>query len=638
MPTQAEIAANMVAALSLTEPTLDTTIGSIARKIIDAVAGGIAEHANDSHLITYAYDIDSKAGGDLDDFVALFGMARLQGQRATGTVTFSRTQATANAAEGRVPLGAQVVTSSDPTVYVQVMANTLLSKGQPAGDAPVQALNYGPDGNVAAGTLTQIASQLTAVTRAYNAQALIGGATSETDAHLRARFKSTVFRNIAGTQHMYRALALQTTADPTDTNSRAVTNVNVIGPRLTWREQGQIANGSFTSQIHDAAYIYPQSVFLQAIPDPDDPAPEADTPLLTPGAHYTVTINNSPVYPASATLIVNSVNSGLTEGGVYNLRFDYVSKYSRNDPFGTRWGSPYAYISNRIDLWCNGMIVKTATQSGIFSNTSTWKFNSVHNDPLCTDRFATAAGVAPKAGDVFQPLLHGPPLQLDPGTLPNYTAGVDYDLIYQMDAFGMTPTSSFGLIWYTPSNYAGQSPADPRAAAKTPANGTALTIVYTYNYVPQQVQSTVEGQWRLLGTDLQVHAGLAKLYRFYLYLVYTVGSNPATVNDTIDLALVDLVNNLGFDSALQVSDVLQTVHNVAGVDNVRFVTLNDPENGSGYGIQQMYPNPDPDQTSLPGPIIQTGGRAKDIYFDDASYPVFDSAVKYVKARNTFGTS
>ena len=84
MASAADVAAQMVAALALSEPELDTSIGTPVRKILDAVAEAVAEAYVDQHLVNYAFDIDSKQGADLDDFVLLFGFTRVPAQRASG--------------------------------------------------------------------------------------------------------------------------------------------------------------------------------------------------------------------------------------------------------------------------------------------------------------------------------------------------------------------------------------------------------------------------------------------------------------------------------------------------------------------------------------------------------------------------
>src|SRR4051794_5689560 len=114
--TQADLVAQMRAALALSEPDLDTTIGSTVRKIIDAVAEVGAESFVDRFLLDYQYDIDSKSGQDLDDFVALFGFTRLPAKRATGTVVFQRSSpATANIL---IPAGTQLATEGTPPIVV----------------------------------------------------------------------------------------------------------------------------------------------------------------------------------------------------------------------------------------------------------------------------------------------------------------------------------------------------------------------------------------------------------------------------------------------------------------------------------------------------------------------------------------
>lgn len=592
--------------LALTEPTLDTSIGSISRKMIDAVAQAIVEQSNDAHLINYQYDIDSKTGGALTDFVRLFGQNRHQAQRATGVVTFSRPATVAAKTTAVIPIGVQIKSNTNPAQTVQTIASTVIPIGQTTADVPVQAQSAGPAGNLSAGSLAIIASSLPGVTAVTNAQALTGGVNQESDADLRARFKATVFRNLAGTQQMYRAMALQTQADPTDPASLAVTRVNVLGARATWREQVQVVGGTASSSITDAAYIYPSSVFLGANIGGGD--------LQTPGTQYTATVNNA---ASPATLSVASVGAA-TPDGIYDLQFDYVSTYSRNDPFGTRWGTN-SYVSNRVDIWCNGLITRSATQSLLFSTAAGMLFNTTANDPMLRTRFQKLDGTNPASGDIFMPLLFGPVTSV-PSSLTiasvNYTLGTNYDIVHQSDAFGYSPTSKFGLVWY--------------AAQPHPANGAAFSMTYSYNAVPTQVQSTIESTWRLLGTDVQVHAGRARAYKFHLAVVYSAGFSHASVNTAIDNALSQLIGSLGFQSAMQVSDILQTVHNVPGVDNVRFLTSTD--DGTNYGIQLMYPS------GAAGPVSQVGGRAADVYFDDASYPAFHSTRIVVKARNTFGVS
>lgn len=73
----------MRSALAVTDPDLDTSVGTTTRKILDAVAESIAESYLDQHMLSYTYDIDSKTEGDLDSFTqTIGGISRLAGKRS----------------------------------------------------------------------------------------------------------------------------------------------------------------------------------------------------------------------------------------------------------------------------------------------------------------------------------------------------------------------------------------------------------------------------------------------------------------------------------------------------------------------------------------------------------------------------
>jgi hypothetical protein len=84
MATTAEISSRITKALGVSEPELDTGVGTPIRKIIDTVSEAISESTIDGFLTTYQYDIDARSGADLDSFAALFGFYRLQPRRSSG--------------------------------------------------------------------------------------------------------------------------------------------------------------------------------------------------------------------------------------------------------------------------------------------------------------------------------------------------------------------------------------------------------------------------------------------------------------------------------------------------------------------------------------------------------------------------
>lgn len=219
MPTTPEIASNIVNALYASDPEIDASIGTPIRKVIDAVSEQISLLGLDGYLTSYQYDIDSKSGGDLDDFVRNFGMERYKGQFATGTLTFSRTGTTTVVS---IPVGTQVSSQTVPPLTAQTTISAVMSVGQASVDVPAQMITTGPDGNLSTATLTALVTTLDGVSSVTNNISFTGGTNDETDDQLRERFKTTVFRNLAGTDAMYRAIALQTLIDPTISGQFAV--------------------------------------------------------------------------------------------------------------------------------------------------------------------------------------------------------------------------------------------------------------------------------------------------------------------------------------------------------------------------------------------------------------------------------
>jgi hypothetical protein len=164
------------------------------------------------------------------------------------------------------------------------------------------------------------------------------------------------------------------------------------------------------------------------------------------------------------------------------------------------------------------------------------------------------------------------------------------------------------------------------------ANNTLINLTYTYNSVPSTVASNL-ANWRLVGTDAQVHAGKPAYIRLNFAIVYTPNYTPTAVNTAINTALTSWIGGLGFNAALQVSDIHNVVSGVAGVDNVRLTKSTEYTNSdiNQYGIQQVQAN-GTDITNF-----NVSGQPNDVYFDDRTYPVLYTANYIPKARNTFRT-
>lgn len=605
--TQADIASQMKAALAASMPELDTSVGTPASKILDAVAGSISDAYLDNQLLTYTYDIDSKTDADLDSFCQLFGIARLPAKRATGTVTFTRGSDNTDAIVF-IPINFQITSATDTGIIFQTVTGATMNVGTLSVSVPVQAVDAGPGGNIGPNLITNMSSPIQGVASVTNTAATTGGVDQETDTALRARWKATVFRNMAGTEDMFLGIALN---DPDCFAAQVVTATKQI------REQIQIVSGGATSTVNDAKYVFGTPVFLGEDIDNGDVFVNGHDYTFTATVPPTVTVNNATVIP---------------DGTICDLEYQYTPNASRSDPANA--------ILNRIDVWCAGARAVAAQQSMVFKNTVTFTTSGTMN----RTNFVRPDGTNPTSANVFIPLAYGPILTVSPtitiasttyglataaNPMGTVTGGVTYayQIVHDNTSSGWTPMSRFGLEWN---------------AANLPANNSVFTVgvdgAYTYNDVPTAVQKEIDS-WRLAGTDARAHQATNALLRFSFAIMYDRNAYPPQVNQAVNAALSSWLNSLGLSAVVQVSDVLQTVHNVPGVDNVRFLNGADypgwtsgTSNSYALGIQRLTPSGTV-QTSY----VDTTGRPKDVNFVDSEVPQFGAGVYVQKAQNSFGS-
>lgn len=599
MASAADVAAQMVAALAVSDPELDTSVGTPVRKILDVVAESVAAAYVDQHLENYQFDIDSKRGADLDDFVLMFGFTRFAAQRGVGVVTFARP--TPADQDYPIAAGTQVTTATSIPVVFATVSPAVLQHGLSSVDIPVQAIVGGQSGNLTANTLVRLASPASGVASVTNSSPTAGGTSSESDLSLVDRFKKTVFRSLAGTEDMFLGLALEDTT-PDTTDDGVATRAKVIGASSHWREQVQIdGSGNATSSIPatNATYIYGDNPALGANLDAGQ--------ILTLGVHFS--FDDSVIPP-----VVHSLASGLTNGGIYDLDFEYNSSASRNDPANG--------ITNRVDIWVDGVRPVDASEASYMRTARV--FTAGSTDELFTGKFVRQGTVSthPTAANIFQQLAWGP-VEVFPSNLViggnTYVKGADYWVVHDDTAYGYGPRSLFGLEWL---------------AAHHPANNAATSLQYSYNAIPRDVQERAE-RWRLVATDVRAHAAKRVLLRLNFAIMFVPGYDQAQVASALQSSLATFLAAKDFDSPVQVSDVIQAAHEVAGVDNIRFLTSAEPTTGSAYAIERV------DAAGTRIAYLTAGSspaRAADVQLGDNEVPVLYGINYVAKAANTFGVS
>lgn len=684
MPSPAEVASQLVQALSVVEPDLDTSAGTPIRKILDTVAEAISSASIDSMLLTYSYDVDSRSGADLDAFCALFGMSRYPARRATGSVLFQRSSLATQSS--MIPAGSQLATSDSPPLIVQTTASVIFPASQLSITVPVQSVTGGSNGNLPANSIVRMISVVDGVGTVSNPASLTGGSDGESDAQLRDRFKRTIFRNLAGTEDMYLGVAL---------NDSDVTNANVIGPSERWRERLEIVSGTGTSMITPldrgsftitaASNATPIVVTtlrthpfrvgdvvrisgvvgntnangtfrVKAVPSAttfslralDDSADIAGSgaytsggtvtavtraryvyaegyavgadldggSVLTPNVHYSFSQTNIPP-------TVTAISSTYMPDGIYDVSMQYAPVASRNDP--------QKGITNRVDVWTTGSRATAAVESTVLDGRVVI---SAITEPYAKFRFRRLNGQPPTAGNAFLQLGFAPVLGVSGSlTIGSYTVPTDKYRVIQETGAGYGSTRSLdgieidaaevqtGTISITSSTNAspivittstthnfkvGQQIVVSGHTTNTNANGTwtvsaatsntvtlsgstgngvggatgsiylysPVSISYTYNDIPRAVQQQVES-WRLLTTDALVHHGRQINLKIHVAVILKPGYTVASVQTPVNTVVSSFLDGLGFGATMQVSDLLNVIGDVAGIDAVRLLTSDD---------------------------------------------------------------
>lgn len=581
MPSSAEdFSQQIISQIKTLLPDLSLDPLTPERKIVDAIASTLATESIDPYVLDYMFDIDTKVGSDLDAFVALFGFARKSGTQAVGVVTFSRTSpATADII---IPAGTNVIvpaTSSNSQVTFITTVTSVLPTGSTSVDVPVQCTDVGTQGNVPALAINTFSNNAD-ISAVSNSAATTNGAGAELDADLRLRFKNTVFRNVSGTKDQFLGLALATAF---------ANKANVLGPQDTYVEYLQIPDTlSTASVISYSKYTYPFSYYLTDGNIGDEVFYNAN------GVDYTFTDSVPPVITVN-----NSTN--LPVGSVVLLEHAYCSVNSRNDPNSN--------ILNYVDVYVNGDDSQAATDTLQFGSTT---FSSSPASTNYNENWVRVVDNSnPVVGNYLTELLWQPvDVVPDVITINNqdYYLGIDYWQIRDVTINKGSKNARDGIEW------------DVNVWNNVTVT-TQFTLTYDFNELPSVLNELME-EYKQTTSDILVHAATERYFIVNIVTMYSPGFAQSSVDTDITTALTSYFENLSFGSIVQISDILELVHEVSGVDNVRLTT---PGDGAAYGIQEV---------SSSGVII-AGPYTEDFELSDCELAVLDGLVSTRKAQNTF---
>jgi uncharacterized phage protein gp47/JayE len=213
---------SMISSLRKRNGDVDVKSGQLVRDIVIEVP---AEQMSDLYsgldTVAQAQSISTASSTDLDNLASNLGVARKQGTRARGSVTFSTS--VRPTVDIIIPAGAvvgTVTTSTSGTISFQITTTTIMyasladtyfdpTDGLYKISAPIEALFVGAAGNVGAGTINQINTPIQGITQVTNPDATAGGTDLESDTDFAARIPLEFTGNDLGTKDGYKKIVLR---------------------------------------------------------------------------------------------------------------------------------------------------------------------------------------------------------------------------------------------------------------------------------------------------------------------------------------------------------------------------------------------------------------------------------------------
>lgn len=605
MPTQAQIALNMIQQLRLLDPAVSAEVGTPERKIIDTVAEVIAERQIDINQLSGIFDLDSKFGDDLDQFLSIFGFGRQKGAQAIGFVTFSRT--TPSVYLIPIPIGTQVTAVSAAN---QNIIFTTFDYGEiPAGElsviVPVRCVQVGVTGNVATGAIQSFASTpVPGITTVNNEVPTHGGVNPELDAEFKVRFKNTAFRNLAGTQDQFLAVAVSTAN---------TTKANVVGPISRYKEYIQVpdvndatndpnsginGNGSGTewtsalSTIPYSKHVYTTVPYFISSGDisaifyhrdidfslnlTDSDRDRGDTyrgRITSTGPN--VNTDSSTDFQPNITFFniyggIDAKVQALRPADIVLFEHSYMSSSSRND-FARQ-------ILNCVDVFVNGENPTFADTVRPVPNGTDNLFVSNFLSPRYSENFRRKGEPErrPVQGNVFTNLFWSPITDLPDSIKTSdatYYEGTHYWIIQDVSDIGGTVRARDGIEWNPTVNgrAAGNLIGGPYTGPKITATADTSLVITGYQYDRNiiDLQTALDAN-KQVTTDVLGHRSTTRYFKLDITVMYVTGASIPSVNSTIHDAVQTFFDGQYFGTVIQMSDLLQAIHSVNGVDNVRW--------------------------------------------------------------------
>lgn len=320
--TKSQIIADAVTFIANAIPNIATFVGSVVRDLViespaeefDKVYTELS-HTQELQSLTFASDQTTE---ELDAFGSNYGMTRLAGRAATGTVTFQVSNFSTSSANITIPTGTVVATvgsSTKPQVTFVTTQSLLFdatlapSYFNPATGfyeltATIQAQAIGAITNVSAGAIKVLVSLITGITRVINTTATTGGSDEESNTDFAARIQIKLSGNNVGT--------------PTGIESKARENASVIDAIVVGPNDPEMQRDEFGGEVD--VYVIGENL-----------ASATDLVLYTTGGSQEFVLNHQPatsVPTNGVTGIVASAPYTFVQGVDYQFVLDPTTLFN----------------------------------------------------------------------------------------------------------------------------------------------------------------------------------------------------------------------------------------------------------------------------------------------------------------------
>lgn len=607
---------SIINALAISDPQMNTALGTPIRKIITAVAQQLASYNVDVNVTGTLYSIDSVSGDELDYLVGQFGFTRHEARAARGTVTVRRDNGDSVLQFEYGSYFYKPEVAGMDSVSFQSTAYQEMAAGVLSCDIAIVATVAGSVGNVPANTITYF-SGLTDYVSITNVNPTSGGRDAETDEQLRQRFLLTVFRNVSGTKDQLAGLAMahamvnkanlvtlesrysETVQVTTTTGALGTSSASVsldkwgldvdhcldVDRRYWVRSADTLelfAKGEYEVSSDGKSVKFIPKIEMETI----GPIAQGVSYSLSHGNIVSLSVTDSvtgneiPPISYSVDYNVGTVTSNISVGDNSTWNVLYRYNFVKNDEYVV---IEFDYLSkhNRaglktVDLYVDSLAPQNVTDIQYLD------FTKVIDNENMLD-WVREDGTRPLPGHLYIPLSYQPMLSsvghINMGVSSVLYEGTHYRMLYDSTTTfgscrGMDAVELIGAVTDDDGDN-NSSFVFTNGGSSIPPVGsdTPLAIPYLYDYPIDDIQSLIDMQ-RIVTMDVQVHEAKHRYFVIFLTLMFSTFPRDAVI-ESVRQNVINWSDALQFGPTIQLSDIETVAANTTGVDNVRIATQAD---------------------------------------------------------------